>query len=147
MSGSAFDLDGFMSQPADAGTTSIAPIPEGEYLAIIDDVKPRVVNTKNGEAMALDVFCLLQDEALKKTLGRETLTVKAGFFLAMNGSKLDMSAGKTTRLNRLPEALGQTDAGWTPGKLKGAGPVKVKVSQRVDGDVIYNDIKSFGKAK
>ena len=144
---SAFDLDSFMSQPAEAGTTSIAPIPEGEYLAIIDDVKPRIVNTKNGEAMALDVFCLLQDEALKKTLGRETLTVKAGFFLDMNGSKLDMSAGKNTRLNRLREALGQNAAGWTPSKLKGAGPVKVKVSQRVDGDVIYNDIKSFGKAK
>lgn len=144
---SAFDLDSFMSQPADAGSTSISPIPEGEYLAIIDDVKPRVVNTKLGESVALDVFFIIQDEALKAKLGRETLTVKGGFFLDMNGGKMDMGKDKNVRLNRLREAVGQNSSGWTPSKLKGAGPLKIKVSQRVDGDMIYNDVKSYGKAK
>ena len=144
---SAFDLDSFMSQPADAGSTSISPIPEGEYLAIIDDVKPRVVNTKLGESVALDVFFIIQDEALKAKLGRETLTVKGGFFLDMNGGKMDMGKDKNVRLNRLREAVGQNSSGWTPNKLKGAGPLKIKVSQRVDGDMIYNDVRSYGKAK
>ena len=144
---SAFDLDSFMSQPADQGSTSISPIPEGEYLAIIDDVKPRVVTTKLGEAIALDVFFTIQDEALKAKLGRETLTVKGGFFLDMNGGKMDMGKDKNVRLNRLREAVGQNSGGWTPSKLKGAGPLKIKISQRVDGDMIYNDVKSYGKAK
>lgn len=144
---SAFDLDSFMSQPADAGSTTIQPIPEGEYTALIDDVKVREVNTRNGPSLALDVMFLLQDEALKAKLGRETLSVRGGFFLDLANGKLDMGKDKNVRLNRLREAVGQNSGGWTPAKLKGAGPLKIRVTQRVDGDVTYNDVKSYGKMK
>lgn len=144
---STFDLDSFMSQPADAGSTTIEPIPQGEYTALIDDVKLREVNTRNGPSLALDVDFLIQDEALKQKLGRQELKVKGGFFLDLNAGKLDMAKGKNVRLNRLREAVGQNSSGWTPAKLKGAGPLKIQVSHRVDGDVVYTDVKSYGKMK
>lgn len=144
---SAFDLDSFMAQPADAGSTSVEPIPQGEYTALIDDVKLREVNTRNGPSLALDVEFLLQDEALKQKLGRTELKVRGGFFLDLNAGKLDMAKGKNVRLNRLREAVGQNSGGWTPAKLKGAGPLKITVTHRVDGDVTYTDVKSYGKMK
>lgn len=142
---SAFDLDKFTEQSADAGSTTFEPIPAGEYTAIIDDAVLRTA----GDGVVLDVTFLLQDEAVKAKLGREKLSVKSGFFLDTTPSGgFDMSKGKNIKLNRLRDAVGQNKPGWKIGQLKGAGPLKVQVSLRPDKnapDVIYNDVKSFGK--
>ena len=143
---SAFDLDKFMEQSADVGSTTFEPIPQGEYTAIIDDAVLRTA----GDGVVLDVTFLLQDEAVKAKLGRDKLSVKSGFFLdtTPNGG-FDMSKGKNIKLNKLREAVDQNKPGWKVPQLKGAGPLKVLVSLRPDknSDAIYNDVKSFGKMK
>ena len=143
---SAFDLDKFMEQSADVGSTTFEPIPQGEYTAIIDDAVLRTA----GDGVVLDVTFLLQDEAVKARLGRDKLSVKSGFFLdtTPNGG-FDMSKGKNIKLNKLREAVDQNKPGWKVPMLKGAGPLKVLVSLRPDknSDAIYNDVKSFGKMK
>lgn len=144
---SAFDPDKFMEQTADAGSTSFEPIPAGEYTALIDDV---VVRTA-GDGVVMDVSCLLQDPETAAKLGRDRLLVKTGIFLDLtpNGG-MDMGKGKNVRLNKLRDAVGQNKPGWKYPMLKGAGPLKVTVGLRPDKnspDVIYNDIKAFGKMK
>ena len=145
---SVFDPDKFMSQSADTGSTTFEPIPEKEYTAMVDDVVLRATN--NGSVLA-DVTFMLNDPDVAKQLGREKLTVKTGIFLDVtpNGA-FDMSKGKNIKLNRLRDAVGQNKPGWTMQQLKGAGPLKVMVSQRRDKDatdVIYNDVKAFGKMR
>lgn len=143
---SVFDPEKFMEQAPGAGSTVVEPIPAGEYTAIVDDVVLRAA----GDGVVLDVTFLLQDEAVKTKLGRQTLSVKSGIFLdtTANGG-FDWSKGKNVRLHRLRDAVNQNTAGWKYPQLKGAGPLKVQVTLRPDknSDAIYNDVKSFGKMK
>ena len=149
---SQFDPDAFMSAPtSEAGSTTFAPVPTGEYTAIIEDVaKPRSA----GERVVMDVtFKMVNvDQKVLDSVGRAVLNVKKGYFLDLTPeNRLDMSKGKNIDLNRLREAVGQNVAGkpWTVMDLKGAGPLKVVVSHRTpkDGpsDVIYSDIRSVAK--
>lgn len=144
---SVFDPAKFMEQNVDAGSTSFEPIPAGDYTAMIDDAVVRAA----GDGVVIDITCLLQAPDVAAKLGRDRLQVKTGIFLdtTPNGG-MDMSKGKNVRLNKLRDALGQNTPGWNIQKLKGAGPVKVTVGLRPDKnspDVIYNDIKAFGKMK
>ena len=144
---SVFDPAKFMETPVEAGSTSFEPIPAGEYTAMIDDAVVRAA----GDGVVLDVTVLLQAPDVAAKIGRDKLSVKHGIWLdtTPNGG-MDMAKGKNVRLNKLRDALGQNTSGWNPMKLKGAGPVKVTVGLRPDKnapDVIYNDIKAFGKMK
>lgn len=147
---SVFDPDAFMaSTTSDAGSTTFDPIPAGEYACIIDEVKAREVNGRDGPRVVVDVTCLLQAPDVAKQLGREKLSVRTGIFLDLtpNGG-LDMAKGKNIGLNRLREACGLNSPGkpFSIQMLKGQ-TVKAQVTLRPDknSDAIYNDIKSFGK--
>ncbi len=143
-----FDIDSFLSSSADAGSTKFEPIPAGDYTAIIDDAQLRAA----GNGVVLDVTCLLQAPEVAQKLGRDKLSVRGGLFLDLTPSnQLDMGAGKNIRLNRLREAVGLNKpmpVRELKDQLKGK-TVKVQVTLRPDknnSDVVYNDIKSFGKA-
>ena len=146
-----FDPDKFMeSVTSEAGSTKVEPIPSGEYLAIIDDTK--VSQPGNAQSPLLEVHYLLQDEELKKKLGRQQLKVRQSIWLdtTENGG-MDMAKGKNVKLGRLREALGMNQAGkpFKLSMLKGAGPLKVQVTLRPNKDapdVIYNDVGNVGKA-
>ena len=147
---SIFDPDAFANQTTnEAGSTTFEPIPQGEYRAMIESVKPREVNGKEGPRVVLDVVYNLQDPEVAAKLGREKLTIRSGIFLDLNSSGgMDMGKGKNVGLNKLRDACGLN----TPGKpfnvkmLEGQA-VKVQVTLRPDknSDAIYNDVRSVGK--
>lgn len=144
---STFDPDTFMSAEVTGEmSTKFTPIPEGEYVATIDDIKIRAV--KNG-GRVLDVSWNIMDDNLKQTMNMEKIVVRQGIFLDVepNGA-LSLGPNKNVRLGRLREGLGQNKPGqpWNFRMLKGAGPAKISVSQRSEqkeGEsepVIYNDV-------
>jgi len=149
---SAFDPDTFMNQATtEAGSTTFEPIPAGEYPALIDDVKVRIVQGKDGsDRPVADIFYRLQAPDVAAKLGRDALTVKQGIFfdLTPNGA-LDMSKGKNVQLNKVRDAVGMNKPGqpFKLSNLKGAGPLKVQVTLRPDksSDAVYNDVRSVGK--
>lgn len=147
---SAFDPASFLNmQTTEVGSTSVEPIPAGEYMAIISDLKPREANTKNGPKAVLDLELSLQAPDVAAKLGRSELKVRDSVWPDMrpDGAGLDMSKGKNVKLNRIREAAGLNKPGQTfsVGMLLGK-MVKVQVAHRVDGDAIYTDVKTYGAA-
>jgi len=149
MQNSAFDPDTLMaSATAEVGSTKFEPVPPGEYLAQIDTVAVRVPK----DNPCLDVNYNLLDDALRATIGREKVVVRQTVWLDLNASGgLDMGKGKNIGLNRIREALDLNKPGqpFSMNQLKGAGPLRVTVTNRPDKDdptTIYNDIKTVGKA-
>jgi len=145
---SAFDPAAFLNQTTtESGSTSIEPIPAGEYPALIDKVEPRQVTTKNGPSIVVDVHLLLQDPATAAKIGREKLSVRMSFFpdLASNGG-FDMAKGKNVQLNRLREACNLNSPGqaFKLGDLVGK-MVKAQVTLREANGAIYNDAKTVGR--
>lgn len=145
---SAFDPSAFLNQTTtEVGSTSVEPIPAGEYTAIIDKVEPRQVNGKNGPTIVVEVHYLLQAPDVAARIGREKLAVRASFWpdLASNGG-FDMSKGKNVALNRLREACGLNNPGqpFKLGDLVGK-MVKAQVTFREANGAIYNDVKTVGK--
>lgn len=137
-----------------ANDTKIIPIPEAEYLAVIEGAKIAPWQSKDGSTsgLRLDVEYLIDDETAKAATGRDKLTVRQGIMLDLteDGQSLDMGKGKNVGLGRLREATGLNVPGqpfamqMLPGRL-----VKIKVTQRAkDGDpeTIYNDVKGVTKA-
>jgi hypothetical protein len=146
---SVFDPASFMAaNTSEAGSTSLDPLPAGDYTAMISKVDPRAVNTKNGPGVVVDITYALQSPAVP---GRENPTVRQGIFADLTpAGGFDMAKGKNVQLNRVRAAVGQNEAGkpWNLGMLVGAGPLKVHVKLRPDKnspDVIYNDVASVGK--
>lgn len=134
--------------------TKIIPIPEGEYLAVIDNVKINTWQSGDGSksGLRLDVEYLLDDAAAKEATGRDKLLVRQGIMLDLteDGRSFDMGKGKNVGLGRLREATGLNTPGQTfavqmlPGRL-----VKIKVTQRPkegDPETIYNDVRGVTKA-
>jgi|CXWL01.1.fsa_nt_gi hypothetical protein len=153
---SAFDLDTFMDNTtSDAGSTSINPIPAGEYTAIIKDLsKPHEFTSKTGAARYVtDITWELVnvDPKIVEEVGRDTLTVRQSIWLDLNNGALDMGKGKNVSLNQVREAVKQNVAGqaWSPKNLIGAGPALIVVSHRHDKDDpsrIYTEVKKVGRA-
>ena len=148
---SAFDPETFAASTTNAANeTSFAPVPAGEYTAVIDDV---VIRSTDYGPVA-DVVWSIDDGALKSTLGRDKITVKQGVFLDVtdgpNGPTLDMSKGKNIALGRIREALDLNEEGqsFSLKMLKGAGPASIRVVHKPakDSDEIYANVKSVGRA-
>lgn len=134
-----FDASTFLNQTVSGPmSTSVPSADEGEYTALVagDDkyIEFREVETKNGTRPICRVWYEITDAAQKAKLGRETVRIPQDIWLDLDaGGNLDMGEGKNVRLGQLREALGQNeDTAWTFGKLRGAGPVMVRVSQRSD---------------
>jgi hypothetical protein len=144
----SFDLDTFMNSVTnEAGSTVLEPVPVGEYPATVDDLKPR--NTKTGR-LILDVIWNIEDDDLRAQLHRERVTVRQSVFIDTTpAGAIDFTKGKNVQLNRVREALGQNKEGeaWSPMQLRGAGPARITVSQRIDDDTgnVYNDVKQVGR--
>lgn len=150
---SAFDPDAFLNEQVDgAMSTSQAPIPEGEYLAVVSSGDKAVVPRQAKNSVILDVLWEIQDAQLAEQLGRDRITVRQSIFLDVTEhGTVDRSKGKNVALGKLRAALGQNDPSrpWSFGMLKGAGPAKIRVTQRQnqdDPDVIYNDVKGVTAA-
>lgn len=147
---SVFNPDTFLNQDeVGALSTSFEPIPDGEFEAHVgsgdDAVKARTTNT--GRAI-LDVTWEIENQQLKEQLGRDKLTVRQSVFLDLTPQgTLDRGKGKNVQLGRLRDALGQNDPSrpWNPNMLRGAGPAKIRISQREADGNIYNDVKGVSR--
>ena len=134
---SVFNPETFLEQEVQ-GEMAVNPVkvPACESLATIDDLKPREVQTKNGDRIILDLYWELHDEELKTRLDRTKLVVRQSLWLDFDESgELDLSGDHNWRLGQVRDALGQNDPTepWSYGHLKGAGPALVHVKES-DGD-------------
>jgi hypothetical protein len=137
-------------QTTDAMSTAPVPIDQGEYPAVIEKVDTRAWKARDGSSsgIALDITWNVDDAGVKEKLGRDKVTVKQGIMLDLNesGTGMDTGKGKNVTLGRLREALGLNQPG-TPFSFRQliGRAAKISVTQRVDGDQIYNDVKGVVK--
>lgn len=142
----SFDPSLFLNSTfTEANATQSEPIDEGEYNAVPEKVECRQWTSKDGSksGLALDITWAIDDASVKAKLGREKVTVRQGIMLDMNEQGgLDMGKGRNVTLGRLRDALGLNVNGqpFSFNMITGR-PAKIKVSQRPDGDAIYNDVK------
>lgn len=148
---SNFDPDVFLNtQVNQANETRMTPIPVGEYMATIKDLKYR--NPKD-DMHLLDIIYDLQPSPELEALGLKAPVCRGSMFIDLDESGA-IKFGKNTNvaLGRLREAVGQNQDGrpWSPMMLVGAGPVRVSIEQRADKDdpsIIYAEVKSIAKAR
>lgn len=143
-----FDADSFLHmQVAEANDTKRIPVPVGEYTAIVKEVKTRSWQSKTDATkagIALDVTWSIDDQAAKDATGRDEVTLRQGIMLDLSeAGGLDMGKGKNIGLGRLRTAVGLN----TPGEpfaftMLTGRMAKVQVSHRVDGEDIYDEVKS-----
>lgn len=141
-----FDVDSFMNtEVEEANSTEFVPIPEGEYMAVIDKAEPKV--TQGGKpfiSVAWKLDAPGNEEANEKTVYQTV------WLDITNAGSLDFGKGKNVSLGRLREALGQNTPGqrWNPGMLAG-NVAKVSVKQQPDREnpeVIYSRVMQVAKA-
>lgn len=149
----SFDPQAFLdSSITEALDTVAIPVPQGEYLGVIEKITPRPWQSKDGtqSGMAIDILWIIEDDEVKTFLGRDDVKCKQGLMLDMTpDGKLDVGKGKNIGLGRLREAVGLN----TPGQpfsfqsLPGlAAKVSVKHRLATDGtDAIFAEIKSVAK--
>lgn len=150
-----FDPDQFLSTTTtEANSTTLTPVPEGEYIAVIGKPKVRQFNgTKDPGALytSLDLPCEIDLAGMypniAEQLGRDKATVRWNTLLDLSDAGgLDMGKGKNVGLGRAREAAGLN----TPGQpfsfaMFEGQPVKVLVKHRIDGDRIFDEAKALAK--
>jgi len=151
-----FDAESFLgSTVTDANSTTLTPVPEGEYVAVLGRPKVRQFpGTKDPGALytSLDITCEIDlagmYPAVAEQLGREKATVRWNTLLDLNesGTGLDMGKGKNVGLGRAREAVGLNVPGqpFSFAMFEGQ-PVKVLVKHRIDGDRIFDEVRALAK--
>jgi hypothetical protein len=134
----------------EAADTSLLPVPEGEYTAVSSPISAeslRQFDIRRGEragtkGMSLDVEWTVNDEEIKKLLGR-TPKVRQSIMLDLtaDGNGIDFGKGRNVGLGRLRAALGQNQNGqpWNFSML-GNQVARVKVKHRMVEDKIYAEV-------
>lgn len=137
-------------QITESNDTKVIPIPVGEYMAVVKEVKVRPWQSKSDPSkagIALDLIWSIDDAGVKQLLGRDEVNTKQGVMLDMTeAGGLDVGKGRNISLGRLREAVGLNTPGqpFSFGMLTGR-VAKVKVEHRVDGDAIYAEVKGVAK--
>lgn len=141
---STFNPDTFLNtEVTEANSTSYVPVPEGEFVASIKEIKPRQAKDK----AILDITWAIDDEKVAAETGMANPTVRQSLFLDVTESGgLDFAKGKNIGLGKLREALGQNAPGrpWAPGMLLG-GVARVNVKHRLYEDQIFTDVKGVAR--
>lgn len=146
----SFDADAFLqSSITDALDTKVIPCPMGEFQGIVESIKPRQWQSKDGTqtGIALDIFWLVEDEGVKAQLGRKEVKVKQGIMLDTTPQGgLDTAAGKNIGLGRLREAVNLNEPGqpFSFAMLPGLA-AKIKVDHRIVGEDTYAEVKAVAK--
>jgi len=128
--------------------TSLPPIPEQEYPAMVVKLDPRSgVSGKTGEPYnILDVTWEIDDEEVREIVGIPNPTARQSIFLDVNDQGLELGPGKNIQLGRLREAVGQNGPGvWSMSDLEGASAV-VRIEQRMFDGNTYSDVKGVRAA-
>jgi hypothetical protein len=147
-----FDPETFMNQIIDEPLeTEFVTVDPGEYVATIDDFTSEAFEQIHfeykkgaragtpGIMTKLTLPFVIQDDAVKQLLEMEKVVVRKQLILDLqDNGDLDWGTNKNIDLGRIRAAVGQNDPGpWSISKLRGAGPVMVKVTkvpfERKDG--------------
>lgn len=146
-----FDPNSFLDMTTtEANDTKLVPVPAGEYIALVDEVKARQWKKRDDPSvggLALDVKWSIDDAAVKELLGRDKVTVEQGIMLDMTeAGGLDMGKGKNVALGKLRDAVGLNVPGqpFSPNMLVGR-MAKIRVEHDVNGDQIYARVKATTK--
>lgn len=132
---SAFDPNAFLqASTSEQGSIVSVPVPVGEYLAVISEVKARTWQSKDGtkNGIAIDLVYDIDDAKVKEFLGRTKVTITQGLMLDLTEQGgLDMGKGRNVQLNRVREATGLNVAGqpFAPNMFAGR-VVKLSVGNR-----------------
>lgn len=137
-------------QVTESNDTKVIPVPAGEYLAVVKEVKIRPWQSKadpSKAGIALDLQWSIDDAGVKTLLGRDEVNVKQGVMLDLtDAGGLDMGKGRNISLGRLREACGLNQPGQPFSVTMLTGRVaKVKVEHRVDGENLYAEVKGVAK--
>lgn len=141
-----FDPNSILNMQVEgAFDTSIIPVPEGQYTAVVQKIEGRMAKLSDGSsAPTLRVTWQISDPAVAQVTGREVNTVVQDIWLDVTESgALDTSKGKNTQLGRLREAVGQNQPGkpWAFSMLVGK-MAQVLVTHRTDDSgTIYAQVK------
>ena len=146
-----FDPATFLNQSFDeANDTKVIPCPAGEYIALAEKVEVKSWAARDGSSSGLKVEVVwdIQDDNVKALLGRDTVRVRQQQMLDLTETgNLDFAKGKNVGLGRIREALDLNTPGspfafsMIQGRL-----AKVKVSHRINGEDIYDEVKAIAKA-
>lgn len=145
---SAFNPQEFLNTETEAQfETRYRPIPEGEYMAQVDSLNAKRLDT--GEIILDVLYELLDCDKMKDDLGIHGKALsKQALWLDYENGILAEGANKNIKLGRLRAALGQDKKGkaWSFNHLIGAGPIMVNVIQKPakpdskDPEAIYNEV-------
>ncbi len=148
---SQFDPNAFLNATVtDSNSTEMTPVPEGEYLSIIEKVDVKEWSSKDGSSSGLKLALVwdIEDDGVKELLGMKKITCRQDIMLDLTDTgQLDFGKGKNVTLGRLREATGLN----TPGEpfafsmLQGR-LAKALVKHRVVDDKIYAEVRGTAKA-
>lgn len=147
---SSFDPQAFLdSSITEANDTKIIPVPQGEYIGILEKITPRQWQSKDGSqsGISLDVIWLIEDADVKTFLGRDEVKCKQGIMLdVLPTGQLDTAKGKNIGLGRLREAVGLNNPGqaFSFGMLPGLA-AKVTVKHRIVDEDTFAEVKAVAK--
>lgn len=148
---SMFSAEQFLDMQVDgAMDTKVVPVPVGEYLAVVKEVKARTWTSKKDPSQSgvtLDLSWTIDDANVKALLGREEVNVKQGLMLDLTEQGgLDMGKGRNIGLGRVREATGLNNPGQPFSATMLTGRMaKIRVKHRVDGDNIYAEVDGVTK--
>jgi hypothetical protein len=142
---SVFNPQQFLHTTVDGGekfsTTRIVP-PEGEYLALVDDITAEEVTFNDQKVARINVSWELLDEdgEIKKITHRDKNTVRQRIRLdLLSNGELDRSAGMNDALGRFLTAIGMNGKRYDWLGLKGL-QAKVLVTHTLRDDVTYANV-------
>lgn len=137
-------------QVTESNDTKVIPVPAGEYMAVVKEVKSRVWTSKKDPSMSgvtLDLVWTIDDANVKALLGREEVNVKQGIMLDLtDAGGLDMGKGRNIGLGRVREACGLNQPGQPFSATMLTGRMaKVSVKHRIDGENLYAEVSAVTK--
>jgi hypothetical protein len=164
-----FDADALIQSVVNQATSDQNIIvPEGEYIAITDEIKRsnfRVTSSdkdqpneggadSHGKKIVLDLFWIVDDPQVRAVTKRDKPTVKQGIFLEVTpGSDIEAGRfslaggeGENVGIGRLRTIFNQNDPGrpWSMSQL-GGNAARITVVHKKDGENVYANVKKVVK--
>lgn len=134
----------------EANETKSVPIPEDDYMALVDDYKLAVVGADKRPVLQI-TWLILNAEDKLAAVGLEEGRPRQTIWLDVTSTgTLAFGPNQNVGLGKLRDALDQNKPGqaWSFQKLKGAGPAKITVGHRpdsTDATIKYAEVKKVGK--
>jgi hypothetical protein len=151
---SIFDPNAILNSTiTDANSTVAVPVPAGEFLAFLEELKIEPWQSKDDPTKAGLSFqgtWNIDDAGVKAQLERDKVTVRQQFYLDLTESGgLDMGKGKNVQLGKLREAFDMNKPGEPFSIMAMQGrPAKIVVAHRVNPkntEQIFAEVKAVAR--